>query len=99
MPFKKRAKKKKRRERARRKERRKARQGSKEQISFCGNGKIKLLARMPVPKFVCEASKASELAWFMGGDGDTSLDKRHDVAIRPYCTLEKEFRNTHARYS
>jgi hypothetical protein len=54
---------------------------------------------MPVPKFVCEASKASELAWFMGGDGDTSLDKRHDVAIRPYCTLEKEFRNTHARYS
>ncbi|MDH5794206.1 MAG: hypothetical protein OEZ18_06570 [Candidatus Bathyarchaeota archaeon] len=48
MPFKKKAKKKKRRERARRKERRKARQGSKEQISFCGNGKTNLLARAKV---------------------------------------------------
>jgi hypothetical protein len=45
LPFKKKAKKKKRRERARRKERRKARQGLKEQLSFCGNGKTKLLAR------------------------------------------------------
>jgi len=48
LPFKKKAKKKKHRKRARRKERRKARQGSKEQISFCGNGKTKLLARMRV---------------------------------------------------
>jgi hypothetical protein len=45
LPFKKKAKKKKRRERARRKKRRKTRQGSKEQISFFSNGKMKLLAR------------------------------------------------------
>jgi len=50
LPFKKKAKKKKHRKRARRKERRKARQGSKEQIFFCGNGKTKLLERIPVPK-------------------------------------------------
>jgi len=48
LPFKKKAKKKKHRKRARRKERRKASQGSKEQISSCGNGKTKLLARAKV---------------------------------------------------
>jgi hypothetical protein len=44
LPFKKKSKKKKRRQRARRKERRKAKQGSKEQVSFFDNGKMKLLA-------------------------------------------------------
>ena len=58
MPFKKRAKKKKRRKRARarRKERRKARQGSKEQVSFFDNGKMKLLT----------FAKAVRLSWVLG---------------------------------
>jgi hypothetical protein len=56
LPFKKRSKKKKRRQRARRKERRKARQGSKEQLSFFDNGKMKLLA----------FAKAVRLSWVLG---------------------------------
>jgi len=57
LPFKKKSKKKKRRQRARRKERRKkARQGSKEQLSFFDNGKMKLLM----------FAKAVPLSWVLG---------------------------------
>jgi len=41
---------------------------------------------MLVPKFVCEVSKVSEFAWFMGGDGDISLNKRHEVVVGPHYT-------------
>jgi len=56
LPFKKRSKKKKRRQRARRKERRKSRLGSKEQVSFFDNGKMKLLT----------FAKAVLLSWVSG---------------------------------
>jgi len=54
-------------------------------------------ARMLVPKSVCEASKVSEFAWFMGGDGDISLNKLMRQRLGHIALLEKEFRNTHAR--
>ena len=56
LSFKKKSKKKKRRQRARRKQRRKAMQGSKEQISFLENDKIKLLT----------FAKGVRLSWVLG---------------------------------
>ena len=58
-----------------------------------------LIARMPVPKLVCEVACASGFAWSM--DDDVSWDTRSYVrkARSNSIALEKgEFRNTHACY-
>jgi hypothetical protein len=36
------------------------------------NGSVRPLARMLVPKFVCEVSRSSGFVWLVGGDGDLS---------------------------